>query len=167
MDGVKRLLDSKKQESLQSRQMLAGRIGSGVVGIKRIFYVFEGNVDSRVGPLQIEFADGVVLFDAGSDGETLKVSDASWTDPFLAEDPPSDVNKAYVEKHGKWTAFDVAGSPEYLKFLESVIQTVTPRETSDGRLTGVVLKTTKGDISVMAEWDELIVGLEPALENEA
>ncbi|SKA95685.1 hypothetical protein SAMN06295879_2061 [Agreia bicolorata] len=135
--------------------------------MKRIFYVFKGSVDSGVGPLQIEFADGAVLFDAGGDGETLKVSGVRWIDPFLAEDPPSEVNKAYVDKYGKWTAFDVVGSPEYRQFLEGVIQGVVPRKTLDGRLTGVVLQTTKGDMSVMAEWDELVVALSPAPENEA
>jgi hypothetical protein len=96
---------------------LASTLGAVIVGIRRIFYVFQGSVNSSVGALELTFADGgVIVLDSGADGESLVVSTLRWEDPFL-EGVMSPVNSDFIAKSGKWSAFDVSEIVGYEAFV--------------------------------------------------
>jgi hypothetical protein len=59
-------------------------VGAVIVGIRRIFYVFQRTTDVSLGALELTFADGrVIVLDSGADGESLVMSILRWEDPFL------------------------------------------------------------------------------------
>src|SRR5436190_1195550 len=86
---------------------LAGVVGQRITTIRRIFFVAGGVVERSNGPIEFSFEDGsCLLLESGPDGETLRLSRASWQDPFLA--PLSPENADFVARSGKWTAFCVS-----------------------------------------------------------
>lgn len=98
----------------------------------------------------------MVLLDNAADGQTLRVRKQAWEDPFA--EPLSAGNRAFVEKSGKWTAFDVSAEGSFAAFIGDVLGSVEPVAAEDGAVTGVVLRTRSGGvIRVDAEADELFV----------
>jgi len=92
-------------------EIVASLCGAALVTrVRRVFYVFDDEVDREFGPVELTFSDGAaVVFDAGADGEALAVRRGAWRDPFA--EPLSEANRSFVREHGKWTAFDVSASP--------------------------------------------------------
>jgi hypothetical protein len=84
-------------------------LGKTVVGVRRILYVYRGAVTKNEGALELSFHDGsTALFGTTGNGN-MQVTSQPWVDPFVL--PLSPENAAYVDTHGKWTAFDLASAP--------------------------------------------------------
>lgn len=80
--------------------------GKSVSRLRRLYYVYQGMVDTREGALELRFHDGsFLLLDTHSDW-TLHVKHEQWSDPFPP--PLSAENAAFVRTHGKWTGFDLS-----------------------------------------------------------
>lgn len=130
-----------------------------IARLRRIFYVLGEETDRSKGPLEITFDDGgVECFDAGADGQTLRVDAKAWTDPFA--EPLSAENVEYVRTYGKWAAFDVSEDDEYRAFVG---QLVLRRELIEerGSRVGVLLHTRLGTLAVTTRFDELLVDVLP------
>jgi len=139
---------------------LASTIGAVIVGIRRIFYVFQGSVNTSVGALELTFADGrAILLDSGADGESLRISTLRWEDPFAAG-PLSSENRDFIAKSRKWSAFDVSEEIGHAIFVGSRIEQVIPNSTAGGTITGVTFKTLAGDLRAQVEADDLYVRID-------
>jgi hypothetical protein len=139
-------------------ELLSGLTGRVACRIRRICYVFKGEVTSCAGPIELCFTDGsVVLLDAGPDGEALTVKAAAWTDHFA--EPLSRENMEFVEKSGKWAAFDVSAQKPYSRFIGERIRQVTPIRTLENKITGVTLATLPSTLRVEIEGDEVTVDI--------
>jgi hypothetical protein len=136
---------------------LDAMIGGQIVGLARVFYVYKGAVEELDGELELRFPDRIARFRGGSDGEKLLIQDSPWVDPFVQ--PMSEVNTAYVESSGKWTRFEKTEDPPYSSFVGSRVIGVDPVLTIAGKLIGCLIRTSSGDINVLAEWDEIHVTL--------
>ena len=127
--------------------------------LRRIHYQFRGDVDTTTGPIELTFDDGsVLLLDAGPDGESLGVGHEAWLDPFRP--PLSAENRDYVDRFGKWTAFDVTDESPYATLIGQrvVAVDVRPSRRPDVAI-GVVLRLQTAAIVVKVEGDELSVSL--------
>lgn len=130
--------------------------GAVIVRIRRVFYVFQGSVNTGVGAVEFTFADGgVVLLDSGSDGESLVISTVRWDDPFAAT-ALSVENRDFIARSGKWSAFDVSKEIDYENFVGSSIEHAAPISAS-GTVTGATFRTSAGDLRVEVEADDLYV----------
>lgn len=75
--------------------------------VRRIFYVFKGEVDRHEGEVELTFSSGqVVLGQAGPEGYSMRLGYEPWVDPFEGHMTPE--NQEYVATHGKAEAFDVS-----------------------------------------------------------
>lgn len=134
-------------------------VGEVVGGIRRVFYVFRGTVASDFGPVELSFASGAhLLLDVGPDGALLAAALDQWVDPF-SDDAMTPENRAFVEKSGKWTAFNVADDPEYSHLIGARIESIVPILASSGELIGVDIETSRGGIRAEVEFDDLAVRL--------
>ena len=134
-----------------------GSIDGTIVKLRRVFYVFDDEPDCTRGPLEVTYDDGrVEFFDAGADGQTLRIGRTSWVDPFT--EPLSTANVEYIRTHGKWLAFDVTKEGKYNPIVG---QRVLCRELihQHGACVGVMLHADHCTLSVRVEFDELIVEL--------
>jgi hypothetical protein len=131
-------------------------VGATVDRIRRVFYVYRDEVDRRAGALEVRFSDGTVrLFDAGPDGERLAVSDQVWVDAF--EGHLDDVNREYVAKSGKWTAFDVSDESPYADLIGARVEAAAAIAGRDGSSVGVVMNVAGRELRASAGADELLV----------
>jgi hypothetical protein len=89
------------------RTLVDGLAGRTIVGIRRIFYVYAGEVNDGYG--------AVVVFEVGPAAQELGASEAPFDDPFAP--PLSRENAEFVRTHGKWTAFDVAAVEPYARLV--------------------------------------------------
>src|SRR5687768_4933809 len=77
-----------------------------VIMVRRIFFVHGTSTDRSAGPLELTFeASEVRLFDVGSDGETLDMTEQPWRDPFSGDSADNE-NQAWIARHGRWIADD-------------------------------------------------------------
>lgn len=135
---------------------LAQIIGNAILGIRRIWYVLEGKVVSSRGALELTFKDGrAATLDVGPDGEALSVIGSRWEDPFT--EPLSEENRAFVERSGKWTAFDVSTEPPYRELVGHTVERVEPLLTSTGKIRGATLFTSTGALRTEVQADDLTV----------
>jgi hypothetical protein len=93
--------------------------------------------------------------DAGPDGESLAIRRSRWKDPFA--EPLSLENRAFVERSGKWTAFDVSNDPLYRELVGQAVSSVEPLLTQTGKVKGATLFTSGGALRSEVEADDLKV----------
>lgn len=130
--------------------------GKRIAKIRRIHFVFKGEVDRDDGPLEITFIDGsVALFRVGPDGETLDVSCLAWTDPF--EEPLSSENARFINAHGKWIAFDVGELDSFKHILGEAVISIAPLVIDNGSGLALYLKRAIIEVKVVA--DDIYVSL--------
>jgi hypothetical protein len=123
-------------------ESLKSAVGQPVRRVRRIHYTFDGVADTDFGPVELTVGKRVFLIDNASDGDSLRVLAEEWHDPFA--EPMSPENREFVAKSGKWTAYDVSGDPEFAAFTGDLLQSVEPFSNSDGKVTGVALRTAGG-----------------------
>jgi hypothetical protein len=144
------------EDSRQAVRLLTDVVGSRIVRVRRIHYVYRGVPDTDFGPLELTFDSGVLVLDNAADGEALRVRAEAWEDPFSG--PLSAENQAFVEKSGKWTAFDVSAKGAFATFVGDVLATAEPVCAAPGKVTGVILRTGRGGVvRVDVEADELFL----------
>jgi hypothetical protein len=85
---------------------LADLVGSRITRVRRVHYVYRGVPDTDFGPLELTFWQPVRPVRQRWRWRTLRVRATAWEDPFA--EPLSAENRAFVEKSGKWAAFDVS-----------------------------------------------------------
>ena len=124
-------------------------VGREIARVRRLHYVFLGEVNASDGAIELTFADGaVVLCDAAADW-TLEYYGAAWVEPFA--DPMSDSDRAYVERYGRWTAFDVSAQAPYGQLVGSTIRQAIPQFNELLELTGMLIRT-EGAILDLQIW---------------
>lgn len=134
-------------------------IGRKVVGVARILYTFEGEVESDDGALEITFGDGsVLLFDSDGGQERLRVVPAPWIDPF--EGPQTPENRAWLDAHGRWRRVDVSADPDYAWLCAEGIGEVEVLENEFGLEAGVRLGAGFNALYFFVRCDECHVGRE-------
>ena len=124
--------------------------------VRRIHYVHDGQPDTDVGPVELTIGERVFLFDNQADGESLRVLEIGWADPF--SEPLNAENRRFVQESGKWTAFDVSTIDEWANLIGEPLSGVEAITNDAGKTTGIVLRTGHGGalrLGVMA--DELFV----------
>ena len=137
---------------------VGGLVNRRVARIRRIYYVFRGEVDGPNGPVELNFVDGTcALFDAGPDGDSLRVTSTPWLDPF--REPLSAVNEEFVRESGKWTGFDVSTEPAFAKYVGATILSVSGIA-AYGLVAGALLSFADGHLKIEAAGDELYVEAE-------
>ncbi|MFE7796521.1 hypothetical protein [Nocardia sp. NPDC057440] len=141
-------------------ESLAAAIGRRITAVRRVFYVHGEDVDRSEGPIELTFDEGtVLLFDAGSDGEELRVVPAAWRDPFAGLTEPEYIE--YVAESGKYTAFDVGSEYPYSQLVGSRVAAVAESRLHDERLRAAVLEVSGFTLAVETVADELLVTCDP------
>jgi hypothetical protein len=145
----------KDQELLA---VLSAVQGCSIQRIRRVLYVVRNEVTNVSGPIELTFSSGdILVFDAAPDGEALSAERSTWTDYFA--EPLSPDNREYVERSGKWTAFDVSEQLPYSHLIAERLEEVIPVETPEGKLIGATIKTGHCALHVEVESDELFVDI--------
>ncbi|WP_227998309.1 hypothetical protein [Nocardia australiensis] len=135
---------------------LTATVGLRIGAIRRMFYVCGEDVDRSEGPIELTFDDGsVLLLDAGSDGEELRVGSVAWHDPFAGVTEPEYIE--YVAESGKYTAFDVGSEHPYSQLVGGLVMSITESRLRDDRLRGAVLEVSGSRLAVETVADELLV----------
>jgi hypothetical protein len=114
-------------------------VGRTITGIRRLHYVYQGETNMLDGPIELTFGDGsVVLCDASADGR-LEFYGAAWVDPL--QGPLSELDRLYVDRYGKWTAFDVSGNVPHGWLVGGTVRQALPKFNNLPELTGLVIST--------------------------
>lgn len=134
-------------------------VGRRLTGMRRVRYIHHGSVYSDRGILELSFeAAEPVLVDAGADGETLAVRRGPWVDPFA--EPLSEVNREFVERSGKWTAFVIGRGDKLGRIIGRTLDHVEPQSNWTGQICGARLFFGPLMLVAMVGVDELIVSLD-------
>ncbi len=139
---------------------LAAVVGRRIRAIRRMFYVHGTDVDRTEGPIELTFDDGsVLLLDAGTDGEELRVGSTPWRDPFAGLTEPEYID--YVAESGKYTAFDVGAEHPYAQLLGCRIAGVSESHMHDDRLRAAIFEVNGSKLAIETLADELLVTWHP------
>lgn len=136
----------------QRLSSLSGLVGKRVVYITRVLYQHGGEIDPVDGPLEIGVDGQVVLLDGAMDGESLRVRDRAWDDPF--KEPLTTENLDYVEEHGKWQRVDCSHHKDYEEFVGQVLTEVRLLRNERHRIGGVRLSVHSRSMWFVVEGDE-------------
>ncbi|MEV6136054.1 hypothetical protein AB0L63_08325 [Nocardia sp. NPDC051990] len=139
---------------------LAAVVGRQIMAIRRMFYVHGTDVDRTEGPIELTFDDGsVLLLDAGTDGEELRVGSTRWRDPFAGLTEPEYID--YIAETGKYTAFDVGAELPYAQLLGCRISAVSESRLHDDRLRAATFLVNGSKLAIETLADELLVTWRP------
>lgn len=131
---------------------------NAIVQVRRIRYVMNDAIFISNGPLELTMTNGeALLFEPGEDGQTLRIRLQPWSDVFA--EPLSDENRRFVQQHGKWTAFDVSGTPPTKDLIGRETRDVVTRTGRTGTLTGMTLVVGEVSLSIDVEADSLEVNV--------
>jgi len=138
---------------MDTLQQLRSYVGRRITKIERLGYEFRGSQDIDNGDLQVWFNGDVLRFGVCSDGESLRVEEQPWKDPFAA--PLSEENERYVETHGRSVLVDVSAEPGFDALIGQPLQEVLPLVNEFGKLIGVSLHVGPTVVDVHVEFDDL------------
>jgi len=128
--------DRMRKHRLSATPDLVGRT---IERIRRLHHTFQGDTNTSDGAIELTFADGsVVLCDATGDW-TLQFFDVAWVEPF--PEPPSDEDRAHVDRNGRWSAYDVSDQAPYGELVGETIRQVTPQFNDLLELSGLLIQT--------------------------
>ena len=114
-------------------------VGREIARIRRLHYVFQDEVNASDGPIELTFADGsVVMCDSAADW-TLEFYGAAWVDPL--PEPLSEADRAYVDRYGRWSAFDLTDQAPYSGLANQTVQQALPQYNELLELTGLLIRT--------------------------
>lgn len=114
-------------------------IGREIARVRRIHYLFQGETNVSDGAIELTFSDqSVVMCDAAADW-TLEFFGAAWVDPFGA--PLSESDTAYVERYGRWCAYDVTDQAPYSLLVGGTIRQAIPQFNELLEQTGLLVRT--------------------------
>jgi len=113
-------------------------VGRTISRIRRLHYVYGGETNMMDGPIELTFRDdSVVLCDASADWR-LEFYSSAWVDPF--EQTLSELDRAYVNRYGKWAAMDVGGTAPYGWLVGGTVVQAVPQFNSLLEMTGLVVR---------------------------
>ena len=128
-------------------------VGSTVVRIDRVLYEINGVVEPGDGPLEVHLEDGsVLLFEGASDGETLRVKDSPWSDPFEGKMSPENVS--FIAESGKWTRVSVSMEAPYSELIGATVEAADILENEFGREAGLAIETDARTLWFVIQGDE-------------
>jgi hypothetical protein len=130
-------------------------VGGEISRLERLRYEVGGVRGPDGGDVQLWFGDGVVRLGVASEGETLRIGDTPWRDPFA--EPLSSENAEYVASHGKWTLVDVSDEEPFRELIGKCVTAVMPLTNRFGRFIGVQLVAGDSSLNVYVHADELHV----------
>lgn len=114
-------------------------VGREIARVRRLHYVFQGEVNSSDGPIELTFSDGsVVMCDAAADW-TLEFFGAAWVDPL--PDPLNESDRGYVERYGKWVAYELTEQTPYSWVVGRTVRQAIPQFNELLELTGLLVRT--------------------------
>ena len=138
--------------------LLEERVGRRLTGIRRVRYIHDSAVLSDRGILELRFEDDEpVLLDAGADGEELDVRRGPWVDPFA--EPLLEVNREFIERSGKWTAFVIDQGDELGLIIGRALDHVEAQSNSLGKVCGARFDFGTSTLVARVGADELLVSL--------
>jgi hypothetical protein len=128
-------------------------VGREIARIRRLHYVFRDEANTMDGAIELTFADGsVVICDAAADW-TLEFYGAAWVDPF--REPVSESDRAYLDRYGRWSAFDVTDQLPYSSLVGQRVRQAVPQLNDLLELTGLVLRTDGANLDLQLWAGEL------------
>jgi hypothetical protein len=141
---------SAEQHVCTSLRRLVGR---RVVRIDRVLFEAEGAIEGDDGPIEIELAEGhVVLLDGATDGESIRVRETPWEDPF--PEPLTAENRAFVAESGRWIRVLSSGEQNYSELVGAPITGVQVLENEFGRIAGAAIETEARTLWFVVQGDE-------------
>lgn len=126
--------------------------GSRITQLARIFYEFGGEIDTGDGFLEIESEGRVVLMENAADGESLRLQERPWQDPFTGE--LSKENVQYINEYGRWRRIDCSKEKDYSSFIGQVITKICILENEHGTISGICLSVYNRSLWFVVEGDE-------------
>ena len=133
--------------------------GGHVEAIRRTFYVYQGTVDRDSGWIELTIDGRAVLFRGHSDGCHLRAIPGHWIDPL--EGSLSEENAEFVERHGKFEAFDVSSDLPYSQVIGHTIADMVPLTDLHGQVIGFQLTAADTVLRGWVESDEFYVLFAP------
>lgn len=105
---------------------LAKFVGETVTRVFRLRYQIGDRITSRDdGSVELVFASGAILLcESGSDGDSVRVRDTAWIDPFAG--PLSPENDEFVRTSGKWVRHDVSEEQPFDEMINQKIFDIAP-----------------------------------------
>ncbi len=138
-------------------------LGRRVERCARIVYVVADEEPANDGPLELGFVGGeVLLLDGASDGESLRISNEPWRDPFT--EPLSAENREFVASHGAWRRQDVSSRWPYSSLVGKAVADLVLLQNQFGRVAGVRILFEGGDLWFYVAGDEARVAWGPTSE---
>jgi hypothetical protein len=144
-----------KNNELTEFRRLSSHVGQPITKIERLRYEFQGQTEVEGGDLQLWFGDAVVLLGVSGDGETIRVTEVSWQDPF--EGPLAPENEEYVASHGKWRLVDVSREAMFVELTEKILSEVVPLTNRFDKLIGAQLVAGATIVNAYVSFDEFHV----------
>ena len=135
-------------------------IGDTVSRVSRLRYQVGDDIVSGAneGAVEITLGHGTTLYcESGPDGETIRIQDTPWVDPFAG--PLSPENEEYVRTSGKWTKQDVSDEKPFAELIGRRVVDVAPMTGTTGKQYGLVLNVSGYLLALYANADELRVRL--------
>ncbi len=127
--------------------------GSKILGVSRLFYVFDNQVDREEGDLELITTVGVFVF-SGANAELLRVSAGSWADPFKS--PLSEINQAYINEHGCYRKIDCSDDDRYKEMIGRQVGCARLLQNEAG-VAGIYIHAELTEIWFVVEGDESLV----------
>ena len=127
-------------------------VGCRIYLIARVFFEFQGSLEQVDGPLEITVSGRSVLFDCEGDGESLRVRERCWNDPFEGE--LSADNRQFVESSGRWRRTEVSDWQGYRDLKGHVITEIQLLTNQHGRVAGVRFAANNRFMWFVVEGDE-------------
>jgi len=130
-------------------------VGLEIARVRRLHYVFQGEANTSDGPIELTFADGsVVMCDAAADW-TLDFYGSAWVDPL--REPLNESDKSYVDRYGRWCAYDVTDQPMYKGLVNRTVQQAIPQYNELLEMTGLLVRTEESVLDLQIWAGELRV----------
>jgi hypothetical protein len=134
-------------------------VGETIARVCRLRYQIGDRVTSRDdGSVELVFASGAILLcESGSDGDSVRVRDTAWVDPFAG--PLSPENEEFVRTSGKWVRHDVSDEPPFAELINRKVFDIAPMTGSTGKTYGLLVNVSGSLLALYANADELHVRL--------
>jgi hypothetical protein len=143
------------EQDLTELHKISSHVGHQIVRVERLRYEYLGRQERESGDLQLWLDDGALHISVAADGETVRVEDGPWVDPFLG--PLSVDNEAYVATHGKWNLVNVSEEVPFSSLVGKTIEQVVPLTNRFGRTIGAQIVAGDVVLNVYVDADELFV----------
>ncbi len=134
-------------------------VGETIARVCRLRYQAGDQVVSQEdGAVELVFASGAILScESGSDGDSVRVRDTAWVDPFAG--PLSPENEEFVRTSGKWVRHDVSDERPFADLINQKVFDIAPMTGARGKTYGLLVNVSGYLLALYANADELHVRL--------